>query len=107
MLSTMDTSTHLTGKSIQVWCICNAKVNGLSNASPDYIVDAWEELKPAILHYSAATETSLIVLQVDYSCIVVVIPDTCGDFVHLGIRSIRLYYSGDSVYRRTESPQGN
>ena len=33
MLSTMDTSTHLTGKKIQVRCIGNAKVNGLSNAS--------------------------------------------------------------------------
>ena len=28
------------------------KGNGLSNARPNYIVDAWEELKPAILHYS-------------------------------------------------------
>ena len=29
----------------------------------------WEDLKRAILHYSSTTETSLIVLLVDYSCI--------------------------------------
>ena len=40
-----------------------------NNARPDYIVDAWEELKPDIPHYSSTTETSLIVLLVDYSCI--------------------------------------
>ena len=57
MLSTMDTSTQLTGKKIQVRYIGNAKVNGLSNARSDYIVDAWEELKPAILHYNSTTET--------------------------------------------------
>ena len=33
------------------------KGNGLSNARSYYIVDAWEELKPAILHYSSTTET--------------------------------------------------
>ena len=43
---------------IQVWCkVCgNAEVNGLSNARPDYIVDARKELKPAILHYSSTKE---------------------------------------------------